>query len=535
MVIEVRSDIQDAVKEYGDRTRQQIFLSKDALLLYYVKYFSGTDSNDRRYSGYSRTFVWVPYTAEYKVSGKKIVFSGDLRKIELDSDSYPSQMDVKEAETCAREASLLIMNPSKHDGSEKILGMDDPELIRQITEAFDRKGLDLSESSDITSWRILLDRYLIEKRDRLDTADTVIQTYWFADYLARKRQDRLGVKASQIFDPKSGINDDKVFVRKQGRCTLTTVFTGGEMSYRYELGDDKLEFSTKMPPIFSIVSTGDASSTRICPNCGTEVKAEEAVNACPSCGTKFRITDYDYKVSGESLFHTKMKPGKLLFGIFGVTILLSIIINLLTNNSQEPLPLRLLESLFSGGMIAILIYLVLVIPIGIFLFARIVKNSRFSDFCKRFRKTDPQMTAEEFEAEVQSRIRTFFLSEAADNIRFVSGVQPGQFADVVDVRIQEYRQIATVPNPDFLIIRAHAVLDLVRVKDGKLVREKGKYSFDIYRAAAAKTELRTDKEIFTCPSCASSLSILDGGHCKFCGNTTDLSRYGWVLGGVKAE
>ena len=31
------------------------------------------------------------------------------------------------------------------------------------------------------------------------------------------------------------------------------------------------------------------------------------------------------------------------------------------------------------------------------------------------------------------------------------------------------------------------------------------------------------------------LSILDGGHCKFCGNTSDLSRYGWVLGGVKAE
>lgn len=148
-------------------------------------------------------------------------------------------------------------------------------------------------------------------------------------------------------------------------------------------------------------------------------------------------------------------------------------------------------------MIAILIYLVLVIPIGIFLFARIVKNSRFSDFCKRFRKTDPQMTAEEFEAEVQSRIRTYFLSEGADNIRFVSGVQPERFADVVDVRIQEYRQIATVPNPDFLIGSAHAVLDLVRVKDGKLVREKGKYSFDIYRAASAKTELRTDKEIFT--------------------------------------
>jgi translation initiation factor 2 gamma subunit (eIF-2gamma) len=73
------------------------------------------------------------------------------------------------------------------------------------------------------------------------------------------------------------------------------------------------------------------------------------------------------------------------------------------------------------------------------------------------------------------------------------------------------------------------------VKGEKLVREKGRYSFDIYRAGAAKTELHTDTEIFTCPSCASSLSILDGGHCKFCGNTTDLSRYGWVLGAVKAE
>jgi hypothetical protein len=534
MVIEVRSGIQDAVKDYGDRARQQVFLSKDALLLYYVKYYSGTDSNDNHYSGYSRTFVRVPYTAECRVCGKKIVFSGDLRKVELDSDSYPSQMDVKEAETCAREASLLIMNPGKHDDSEKILGMEDPELIRKITDAFAGRSPDIPESSDITSWRILLDRYLIEKRDHLDTADTVIQTYWFADYLARKRQDRLGVKASRIFNPKSGMKDDKVFTHKQGRCTRTTVFTGGEMSYRYELGSDKLEFSTKLPPIFSIVSTGDAGGSRQCPNCGTEVKTEDAVNGCPSCGTRFRITDYDYKVSGEALFHTKLKPGKLLLGIFGVTLLLSILISLLTN-PEESLPVRLLGSVFSGGMMAILVYFVLAIPIGIFLFTRIVKNSRFSDFCKRFRKTDPQMTAEEFEAEVQSRIRTFFLSEATDNIRLVAGVQPGQFADVADVRIIEYRQLATVPNPDFQIIRAHAVLDLIRVKNGKLVREKGRYSFDVYRAAAAKTELRTDKEIFTCPSCASSLSILDGGHCKFCGNTTDLSRYGWVLGAVKAE
>ncbi len=535
MVIEVRSDMQDAVKEYGDRTRQQIFLSKDALLFYYAKYFTYTDKYDHRQSGFSRTFVRVPFTAEYKVSGKKITFSGDLRKIELDAASLATEMDVEEAETCAKEAALTIMNPGKHDGSEKLLEMEDPELIRRITDAFDRKGLDIPESSDITSWRILLDRYLAEKRDRLDTADTVIQTYWFADYLARKRQDRLGVKACQIFDPKGEIDEKRVFVKKQGRCTRTEVITEGEMSYRYELGDDKLEFSTKLPPIFSIVSTGDTDGTRICPNCGTEVKREEAVNACPSCGTKFRITDYDFKVSGESLFHTKMKPGRLLFGIFGVTMLLCIIINLLTSNSQDPILLIIIASIFMGGAYGLLVYGALMIPIAIVLLTRIAKNSRFQTFCHRLRQKDPLLSTDEFEAEVQSRIRTFFLSEADDNIRFVSGVQPGQFTDVVDVRIKEYRQIASAPNPDFQIIRAHAVLDLIRVKNGKLVREKGRYSFDIYRAAAAKTELRTDKEIFTCPACASSLSILDGGHCKFCGNTADLSRYGWVLGAVKAE
>lgn len=535
MVIEVRSDMQDNVKEYGDRARQQVFLSKDALLFYYAKYYSGTDSNDQRYSGYSRTFVRVPYTAEYRVSGKKITFSGDLQKMELNATSVPAVMDMEEAETCAREATLHIMNPARHDGSEKILEMEDPELIHQITEAFDRKGIDVPESSDITSWRILLDRYLVEKRDGLDTADTVIQTYWFADYLARRRQELLGVKASRVFKPKGGVNDTKVFVNKQGRCTRTSVHTGGEMSYRYELGNDKLEFSTKLPPIFSIISTGDTNGTHICPNCGTEVKEEVAVNACPSCGTKFRVTDYDYKVSGESLFHTRMKPGGLLFGIFGVTMIVSILINLLTSHGQDPLPVLLIQSIFSGGIIGILVYLILSIPLGIFLMTRIARSMRFTEFCKKLRKTDPLLSTDEFEAEVQSRIRAFFLSEATDNIRFVSGVQPGQYTDVADVRIQEYRQIASVPNPDFQIIRAHTVLDLVRLRDGKLVREKGKFSFDIYRAAAAKTELRKDKEIFTCPNCASSLSILDGGHCKFCGNTADLSRYGWVLGAVKAE
>ncbi len=534
MVIEVRPSIVTDGEKIGDRSRQQIFLSKDALLLYYAKYYTYTDSYDRRGSAFSRTFVRVPYSAECRASGKTIIFTGDLRKTKLDPTFRADEMTPEEAEINGIEATLTFMSPAKRVNTEKLLGTIDPDMISQITRAFELKKVDIEESKELSTWRMLLDRYLTEKKENLDTADSTIQSYWFADFLARRRQTKLGVKISQIFIPKGDTGNFRTFHLKRGRCKRTDVHTQGEMIYKYETANDKLTFSTDLPPIFSIVSTDQTPESRICPNCGSEVNSKEALEGCPSCGTRFHVTDYDFKVCGESVFHTKMKNGRLLVGTFFGTMLGGMIIGMIMNPSADLLTL-FLNSIPIAFALGFPIYAVIVIGMAIVILNRMSKDSRVPTFCHRLRKEDPNLSAEEFEAEVLSRIRTFFLSDETDDIRFVSGAKPGQFQDIVDVRVKEYKNLAVVPNPDFQIVRAHVILELIRVRNGKFIRENGKYAFDIYRLATTKTELKTDKEIYTCPSCASSLSILDGGRCKFCGNTTDLSRYGWVLGAVQTE
>ncbi len=533
MVIEVRPSAAYTDVKFGDRTRQQVFLSRDALLIYYANYFTYTN-NKRRYGGYKRTFVRVPYTSQCSVSGKTITFTGNILKSNLNFAFMAKEMSPEDAEKNAVEAQLPIMSPSKPVNSEKLLEIRDPEMIREITRAFELKRLDLEEAKDISSWRTLLDQYLLEKKENLDTADTTIQAFWFADYLARRRQARLGVKASQLFVPKGDPDNYTITHHKRGRCKRTDVQMQGEMIYKYETASEKLEFSTKLPPVISIVSTDQTPESRICPNCGSNVDPKDALEGCKSCGTLFRVTDYDFKVSGESLFHTKVNIGGIYIGCLAATFILSFLV-LLQVNSYIPIHFVLFLSLFAtaiiGPCLVFIMSIVTSVP-GIF---RLNAKFRIPAFCTQLRRNDPNISAEEFEAEMLSRIRTFFLAETTDDIRVVSGAKPGQFQDIVDVRIKEVKKIALVPNKDFQIVRAHVILDLVRLKNNKLVREDGNYAFDIYRLATTKTELRTDKEIYTCPSCASSLSILDGGRCKFCGNTTDLSRYGWVLGAVQAE
>ena len=522
-------------REQDQHSTQQVFLGNDALFLYYTERRTVTNSKtDRRSVIYVPLFFRIPYDAKVELSDRKLTFTGNLRKTNLPATYIPGLITAQDAAIYGKEATLTFFNPATPCKSAFIYRFFDPLEDKEILSAFEHPMPKDADSVDIKSWRILLNQFLIQKRDNVDMDGTAIQTLWFADFLARRRQARLGVKAAEIYTGSENVTESSVWDSGDGRCKRTTVFTKLDKTVLYSLEDQKLKIKRRRPVIFSILSTDENEKTRVCPNCGSESTSEECMNGCPFCGTKFRLTNYTYKLAGNYEGVSHIKPERLLFIPMILIFLVTFIYQFMTS-VDVPIMMILISSLSTSVFLGIVFYLAISIPLGIFLFARIVRDNRLSDYCKKVRKNDPNFSTDEFSAEFLSRIRAFFLSDESDNIRFISGLKGGQFLDVADVHLSSIKSIDTVPSPDFFIIRAHVILTLIRVNNGRLIRQKSAFAIDIYRTIQAKTERITDKEVFTCPSCASSISILEGGHCRFCGTTSDLSKHGWVLGAVVPE
>ena len=389
----------------------------------------------------------------------------------------------------------------------------------------------VSETPKFKSWRDVMERYIVEKRDSLDTSDTTIQSLWFADFLARRRQARLGVKSTEYYKGKDKISEAKVWDSGDGRCKRTTVFTDYVRTIEYSLGEDKLVYNRNRTTMFSMLTSESKKDRYSCPNCGSVGTAEECMDGCPFCGTKFRLTNYTYKVAGHYEGVTKINPGIILV-MSGVLVFIFAFVSQLIGSPEQPIPLTLLYSVFAAMMLSVVLFYLIMLIFSAFFFSQWMVDNRLNSFCYWIRKKDPNFSTDEFQSEFLSRVRAFFLSEEDDDLRYISGIKGGQYDDIADVHISHFKKFTSLTAPGYYIARAYVVLVFIRVRDGKLVREKAPFAIDLYRGESVKTELVTDKEVFTCPSCASSISILEGGYCKSCGTSSDLSQHGWMLGAI---
>ncbi len=388
----------------------------------------------------------------------------------------------------------------------------------------------------IPDWRELLDEYLSRKREDADLSDIVVQTYWFADYLAKRRRKKLGIRYSETYANLKTL-DKPTMSRKaggtayrDGHCTRAMIFTMLKKRMRYTFENRSLTVKQGQVSVFNILSTQGSKETQICPNCGSESPTVKCMNGCPYCGTKFTIKQYQNKIAGETPDTMGFDPFGYFLGSIAGTALLFTLYSVISNEFGH-IVLNLLAGLFIGGFLGVLVYFALVLILFIFVyFPRIVRDNRLSDFCKRLRRQDPNLSTGELTSEFEARVRTYFLAGKEDNIHFVSGVEASEdYADVVDAMIVSYKRLFTMPNEHYLAIRAHMKIRLIRLKEGRLISEKKPFTVDLVRNIETRTQALPDNEVFVCPTCGAPISILEGGHCRHCGNTTDLSRYGFTM------
>ncbi len=254
------------------------------------------------------------------------------------------------------------------------------------------------------------------------------------------------------------------------------------------------------------------------------------MNGCPYCETKFAIKEYQNKIAGETLDTMGFEPFGFFLGSIAGTALLYMLYSVISNEFGD-IVFNILGGVLFGGVIGFMAFFALVPILYIFVYLpRLARDNRLADFCKRLRWQDPNLSTGELTSEFEARVRTYFLAGKEDNIHFVSSVEISEdYADVVDAMIVSYKKLFTIPNEQYLVIRAHMKIRLIRLKEGRLISEKMPFTVDLVRNKETMTQAIPDNEVYVCSACGASISILEGGHCRYCGNTTDLSRYGFTM------
>jgi len=505
---------------------QQVFLGGNDFCVYYVK-DAGSDKDNRR--RYQPSFFIIPRDAKITKTPGKIIFRGNIRQVLLPPSTNRQSISLDDAKLLAKESGLTFFKTSRPCKSVVLNRTYNAAQEEEMMDAFHHPQTGQDEET-INSWRVLLDQYMKEKSENMEISDTATQSTWYADHLARRRQKKLGISVSETYTSRGKLHETYVGDWNDGRNTRTIVYTNGFRKRIYTMADELLEIKKKYTCVFSILTSKSQKDSYICPNCGAKSKADELMEYCQFCGTKFNLTSYDTKLSGVQYDPLRTSFAMIVIGPLLLLCMAVFVYSYSTGNHQDLFAL-LIDSIFKGGILSIYAIPVLLIALGVFTIIKRMKASQINVLGNMIRKIDPDFSCEEFEGIINARLKGFFLADAGDDIRCFTNLQTGSLSSLADVEVLAYRR------PRGLMVdnafRVDVILEMIHASGGKLVRKEEPYTIDLYREPTLKTKLLSDHEIYTCPSCAGSLSILNGGLCAHCGNVMDMSHYGWVLGKVE--
>ena len=268
----------------------------------------------------------------------------------------------------------------------------------------------------------------------------------------------------------------------------------------------------------------------ICPNCGAELPLDKLLDGCDYCKAKFDISAYDDKImsvmKSTEMFHNRTTAT----GVESATPLV-VVVEVL---SCLAIFFGLMGALFTFGLSLII---ALFGGLGLFFVFKFTIDNYAKIFRVVYRLQDynPGFSEEEFIGSLDSKLKS---------IHYASG--PQELAAFVKCDIasflQNYQNIVDcetgkIAYKNFRIQGDYQYVELHR--EMKVMQDCGnclKAMSGVVRVVLAKKlvhKLKNDVSLFRCRGCGASVSLVEGGKCKYCGNEIDYDDYDWVVVGYE--
>lgn len=390
------------------------------------------------------------------------------------------------------------------------------------------------------------------------------QLLWHVLFLQKRRMDRNGITMELDTEWKRVrpriLSSASCF---DGRFQLEEISEQLMAERRYlKAGKVLFRYRSKEAARYTRLSARQAGKDLlICPNCGSSTTRDNLMDGCDYCGTRFTVEDLRDRVSAFGLrpdFYVREQRREIVTDLIGPTI--SMALMLLPSlfgflgafvYMTENIFMRFITGLVAAALLGLLGWCMsmfgtfVVVPavaaISIF-WEKMNYRLRVADrkreaadrkMANLVRAGDPNFSIQSFYSNISNKLASVIFAETPQQVndfseRDLSQLLPG-YADVMDMDVRTM-QLNRYGNADgWQWAEVQADLRLLRYNGVRLKPSNQRVTLTLLKSAACKTQAVGTSAALSCPGCGSSLSLLEGKTCRYCGRPLDFKQHDWVI------
>lgn len=355
------------------------------------------------------------------------------------------------------------------------------------------------------------------------------QSLWYSLYLEKKRLESHSCKMQYTVFKKvfrEPMEDDESYRYGEDGCYVNYM-TRTEKQYSREgmvLGRE----NQRRDLIYYISRSQNQNGQYICPNCGAEQELDRLLDGCDYCKSKFDITAYEDKVVSVSTslgrFDDRETNGfKVYSAVVGIILIIWGIL---------VIPLTCGLSLIASAY-------------GAYVLSKGQKskssNQSYDSWQRhlvtkqKIREYDPDFQQEEFIGSLDCKLKSIhYASDARELTAFVKcDVAPyvKAYQDIISCEIDKIAYKNFWTDESYQYIELHRQIDIKKDGGRHLVNGRGFVAVTLAKKLVNKR--KNDVTMYRCNGCGATISLVEGGKCKYCDNEMDYAAYDWIVVGYR--
>lgn len=392
-------------------------------------------------------------------------------------------------------------------------------------------------------------QYFSNQLNDEEMTEITTQPFWQSMHLSKKRLFEKGLVSettvSKSIKPMTFIHDasnerSEIGLFNQPVKEHKKIYHNGKIIY--DKKDDKII------TVSAIKALGDDENA-CCPNCGHLGKISSYIDGCDYCNSKFSVTDFEEKLSAFCLVENTPKKVLKIFKkialvigilalVMGFLSIASIIVAIILDMTGAS------DTLESASLVIFMISAELspffwkvfsytgILFVIILILAFILLGQRISN-AKIVNTHLDNFSPEDFTQNLEFKLRNIHF---ASNAKEVNAYATFDFAnvianykDVIECTLSKLAFKSVKEQNNTYYIDADLICSLTKYHNNKVRVESEKIAITLSAPKDLQIQNPDNIHCYYCPSCASTISLLNGGICEYCGTKLDYSKYSWMI------
>ncbi len=395
--------------------------------------------------------------------------------------------------------------------------------------------------------------FMSGKIDDEQLAKDTTQPFWQSMYLSKKRLNNKGLDVDVRFSEEKGNRINTISVVNDGKNIIGTYKDNiiEEKSFKKD-GRTIYDHKGKKMWIGNVIKARGENNMVACPNCGNMGDISSYINGCDYCNSRFQVEDFEEKVSSFVVsddekrkvqnISTRCSLGAIIAGIVMIiAMIVSFIVVIINQVNYKPGNYNanatiIFASLVTGFPIFIKVFIGLIIVFV--LIAVVVNRIRKNEVIEKnevyYRlKNINGFVPEKFVQNLEYKLRNIHFAENVEEVSAFASVPVDKiiekYQDIIEcslykVKFEDYK---SVQGKD--IIKLSCIMQISKMINNKIYEEGEKLVIYLSKKSDITEKDFGAIRLISCGNCGSSINILNGGVCEYCGTRLNYADYDWII------